>query len=324
LGSVGLTSHDPGQVRSVSSPAPSSLRPIFAVEHAAAFDVLPHCVALVDQTGVVVTTNTAWETARPDADPVTVPVGTDLIASLRSTDGPQAAVADHIADGIGRILDGRGISFAIQYQLVTPADLNEALWFLVMAEHRSEGGVAVTRTDTTVHHGVNEVLAELAFHDDLTGLPNRGLLLDRVRMALIRAQRLSLRPLIVFTDLDGFKDVNDRHGHDAGDAVLVETARRLTGAVREGDTCGRWGGDEFVLVVELGIGSDSGRLISRIERAMALPFPLPDGTEVSLGMSIGAVAAEGGERVDALIARADQAMYRAKRDRAGPVILDSL
>ena len=84
------------------------------------------------------------------------------------------------------------------------------------AESLPAGGLVVTRTDTTVHHGVNEVLAELAFHDDLTGLPNRGLVLDRIRMALIRAQRLGLQPLIVFTDLDGFKEVNDRYGHEVG------------------------------------------------------------------------------------------------------------
>ncbi len=146
-------------------------------------------------------------------------------------------------------------------------------------------------------------------------------MLDRIRMALIRAQRLGLRPLIVFTDLDGFKAVNDTHGHEVGDAVLVEAARRLDHAVREVDTCGRWGGDEFVLVVELGAESATEKVIDRLVRAFDAPFVLPDGSEVLVGLSIGATLADGRERVDALVDRADRAMYQAKRERSGPVLL---
>jgi diguanylate cyclase (GGDEF)-like protein len=98
---------------------------------------------------------------------------------------------------------------------------------------------------------VQEVLSDLAFHDSLTGLPNRALVLDRLRMAMIRGQRTLFMPAVVFIDLDGFKAINDELGHDAGDAVLQEVGQRLTRTVREHDTCGRWGGDEFVLVVEL-------------------------------------------------------------------------
>lgn len=297
-------------------PVAEHLRPRDAI-----FDLLPHAVALADGRGTVTATNQRWDRAAGDDDPVVAPVGADLIAHLRASHQPTSAVADHIADGVTRLLDGRGSSFEVQYQLLTPVDPTEARWFLVAAERLPAGGVVVTRTETTVHHGVNEVLAELAFHDDLTGLPNRGLLMDRIRMALIRAQRLDLRPLIVFTDLDGFKAINDEHGHDAGDAVLVEVARRLAHAVREGDTCGRWGGDEFVLVVELGTRSATDRVIERIARSVDAPFALPDGSTRTLGISIGAVVADGGERVDALIDRADRAMYQAKREQAGPVIV---
>ncbi|HXH59600.1 GGDEF domain-containing protein [Iamia sp.] len=299
-----------------SLPVAEHLRPRDAI-----FDLLPHGVALADERGTVTATNPRWDRAGGDDDPVVAPVGANLIAHLRSPHRPTSAVADHIADGVTRLLDGRGSSFEVQYELLAPLDPTEARWFLVAAERLPTGGVVITRTETTVHHGVNEVLAELAFHDDLTGLPNRGLLMDRMRMALIRAQRLDLRPLIVFTDLDGFKAVNDEHGHEAGDAVLVEMAGRLSHTVREGDTCGRWGGDEFVLVVELGTRSATDRVIERIARTVEAPFELPDGSTCTLGISIGAVVADGGERVDALIDRADRAMYRAKREQAGPVIV---
>ncbi len=287
---------------------------------AAVLDVLPHGVALTDGSGRVTATNRMWDVAARDRDPLIAPVGADLIAALRRQGRPPTAVAEHIADGLGRLLDGRGHSFQVQYQLPPRDELSEPRWFLLAAETLPGTGLVVTRTETTVHHGVNEVLAELAFHDDLTGLPNRGLLLDRLRMALIRAHRLDLRPLVLFADLDGFKAVNDVHGHDAGDEVLVEVARRLTRVVREGDTCGRWGGDEFVLVVELGQPDAATRVIQRVLDAMAAPFVLRDGSEHRIGLSIGAVVADGSERVETLIAAADQAMYRAKRDGRGPVV----
>jgi len=276
---------------------------------------------VVDDDGVVVATNRLWRQAEGHGDPIVRPVGAHLLERLRAAGPTPSAVAEHTADGLERLLDGRGHSFQVQYQLPPTDELSEPRWFLVSAETLAGVGLIVTRTETTVHHGVNEVLAELAFHDDLTGLPNRGLLLDRMRMALIRAQRLALRPLVVFGDLDGFKAVNDRAGHDAGDEVLVEAARRLTRAVREGDTCGRWGGDEFVLVVELGQAEAASKVIQRVVDAMAEPFVLRDGSTHRIGMSIGAVVADGTERVEALIASADQAMYQAKREGRGPVVV---
>ncbi|CAN5744791.1 sensor domain-containing diguanylate cyclase [soil metagenome] len=283
-------------------------------------DLLPHGVALTDARGKVVATNWLWEQGAADQDPLVAPLGRGLIEHLR--EGRPGPVADHIADGLTRLLDGRGSSFQVQYELEgSSADVGEARWFLVAAESTPGGGLVVTRTETTVHHGVNEVLAEMAFHDELTGLPNRGLVLDRIRMALIRAQRLGLQPLVVFGDLDGFKQINDSYGHEAGDAVLVDAARRLSGAVRAVDTCGRWGGDEFVLVIELGAGSAADTVIDRLQDAFDAPFPLPVGTTRRVGLSIGATLADGRDRVGTLVDRADRAMYQAKRSRTGTVVL---
>lgn len=305
-----------------STSTSSSTLPPHSLPESAVFDLLPHGVALTGPDGRVIAANWLWEGGASDDDPVLAPLGVDVLDHLRTSPRSASPVADHIADGITRLLDGRGSSFQVQYELTDTSDALESRWFLVAAESLPGGGVVITRTETTVHHGVNEVLAELAFHDDLTGLPNRGLVLDRIRMALIRSQRLGLSPLIVFTDLDGFKQINDRFGHEAGDAVLVDAAHRLTGAVREVDTCGRWGGDEFVLVIELGGSSAPHTVIDRLRAAFEEPFRLPDGSRQKIGLSIGAALAHPRERVDALVDRADRAMYQAKRDRSRPVLLD--
>ncbi len=297
-----------------SVPSPGNA-PVLAVD--GLVDALPHGLAVVDGDGTVVATNRRWDGAD---DGLTAPVGTALPTVLQAVDGDLAPVAEHVADGLARLLDGRGGSFQVQYHVAAADDSSEVRWFLLAAERLPRGGLVVTRTETTVHHSVNDVLVDLAFHDDLTGLPNRGLVLDRIRMALIRAQRLRLLPLVVFVDLDEFKAINDRHGHAAGDAVLVEAAKRLSAAVREGDTCGRWGGDEFVLVIELATTATAPPVLERLRRAFDPPVLLSDGTACPVTPSIGAVVADGSERVEALLHRADQAMYAAKRRRGSIVI----
>jgi diguanylate cyclase (GGDEF)-like protein/PAS domain S-box-containing protein len=104
--------------------------------------------------------------------------------------------------------------------------------------------------DITGVVAAEDALAHDALHDGLTGLPNRALLLDRLGAALIRSHREGREIAVFYCDLDGFKYVNDTAGHAAGDAVLIETARRLRGALRDGDTVARVGGDEFVLIIE--------------------------------------------------------------------------
>jgi diguanylate cyclase (GGDEF)-like protein/PAS domain S-box-containing protein len=157
--------------------------------------------------------------------------------------------------------------------------------------------------------------AEQALHDPLTGLANRTLLLDRIRLELARAGRAGGVALF-YLDVDDFKAINDRWGHDAGDEVLVRVARRLARTVRPGDTVGRIGGDEFVVVCG-GLESPDAlaEMRTRIQQAVARPLLLRDGTELvtaSVGMSVGKGVAD---EPEALIRRADEAMYEAKRGR---------
>ncbi|WP_187805438.1 diguanylate cyclase domain-containing protein [Aquipseudomonas alcaligenes] len=159
---------------------------------------------------------------------------------------------------------------------------------------------------------------QLAHHDALTGLPNRLVFEDRLRSALERARRSNLRVALVFIDLNGFKTINDTHGHVAGDQVLVATARRLKAALRESDSVARIGGDEFVVILE-GLAlerqlEEEARAIGeKILTALALPLA-DDSSQRRIDASLGIAAfPDHAPSMDRLIHLADQAMYEAKR-----------
>ncbi|MGQ0799691.1 MAG: 7TM diverse intracellular signaling domain-containing protein [Pseudomarimonas sp.] len=166
----------------------------------------------------------------------------------------------------------------------------------------------------------NEQLRELAMHDPLTGLANRAALYAHLDHALHRARRNGAALALLMIDLDGFKAINDRLGHEAGDRVLVEVAERLNRCARGGDLLARLGGDEFVLVAEAGHDSDAATLIG--ERLLyVLQAPIVLGAErASVGASIG-IAFGGDEPVDVndLLRAADRAMYAAKAAGRGAV-----
>jgi diguanylate cyclase (GGDEF)-like protein len=162
-------------------------------------------------------------------------------------------------------------------------------------------------------------LAHQALHDALTGLPNRGLLLDRLTQALTRLGRHASAVAVLFCDLDRFKVVNDSLGHTKGDLLLVDVARRLEGVLRAGDTAARFGGDEFVILCEDIAGAHQAIAIAeRVSAALTTPFVLGD-DEAFVRTSIGiAMATDPGARAEALLRDADAAMYRAK-ERGGGV-----
>ena len=159
-----------------------------------------------------------------------------------------------------------------------------------------------------------QVLESVAYHDGLTRLPNRHLLMDRLRQSLASAQRHGNRLALCFIDLDGFKQVNDQHGHEAGDHLLIEIARRLVAGVREVDTVARLGGDEFVLLLPNIEGSEGiEEILSRLLQAVTQPVAY-GAARLQVGMSIGiALYPDHADSSDGLIERADQAMYLAKR-----------
>ena len=162
-----------------------------------------------------------------------------------------------------------------------------------------------------------QAIEKMAFHDALTGLPNRALLSDRLTQAISAARRSGEHVAICFADLNGFKAVNDTHGHEAGDALLREIARRLTQVVRASDTAARLGGDEFVLALTpLGLVGEVDAILGRAADSINAPFVLDSGAQVQVSASFGVVIApEAGEDPQQLIALADAAMYDAKRAR---------
>ncbi len=167
-------------------------------------------------------------------------------------------------------------------------------------------------------------LAHQAMHDSLTGLANRALFMDRLRVAMDRAHRAGTGVAVLFLDVDNFKEINDTLGHDAGDRVLVGMAERLRTMLRPMDTVARFGGDEFTFLVEdLSDEREVVLIADRINRTANLPIPLEHG-RASISVSIG-IAIVSGQAVEpeAVIREADAAMYRAKqRGRGGYELFD--
>lgn len=163
-----------------------------------------------------------------------------------------------------------------------------------------------------------ERLAHLAYHDELTGLPNRSLFLDRLDRAVSLARRRGVQLAVQILDLDGFKRVNDAFGHEAGDLMLKAVAERLKSCVRDSDTVARWGGDEFALVLPVLDNAAAAREASfRVLTALRRPFYIA-GDEVSIRASIGiALFPEDGTGPTDLIRSADLAMYEVKRRNKG-------
>ena len=173
-------------------------------------------------------------------------------------------------------------------------------------------GWLVTVADVTERRRSERALRHRALYDQLTGLPNRYLLRDRLEMAAARQQRAGGHgTAVLFVDLDRFKAVNDTRGHAAGDQLLRQVATRLAAVVRGSDTVCRLGGDEFVVVCEDIDGSGAGAVVERVQAELRRPYDVAGGP-VEVGVSIG-VALSPPYPLEELVHLADLAMYRAKR-----------
>ncbi len=274
-------------------------------------------LALADLNGHYVRSNAAYAAllSRGPEDLVGVPLG----AVLHFEDARYQGELIEVVEGTRTSTAGEG-----RY---ARADGHETWVMHGVTVVRDEDGVsvwlAVSAQDITERKHAEDSLKELsaimterAIRDPLTGLANRALLEERLRAALARDARNGGQTGLLFLDLDGFKAINDRHGHAVGDDVLVAVASRLRHLVRPSDTVARLGGDEFVVLVE-GV-SDEGLtpLVQRLQAAVEEPVAV--GEELlTVGVSIGrAVSAGGVAEPNMLLAAADRSMYEIKHERA--------
>jgi len=217
--------------------------------------------------------------------------------------------------GLARRRTGRTDRYLVEYRC-PGGDLRQLQ--VIGAPLRGGDGIVtgsvIVVADETARCRAEAELTRLAVTDALTGLPNGAALHDRLGQALARRRRQQNVLAVLFLDLDGFKTVNDRFGHAAGDQVLREVAARLAAALRPGDTVSRLGGDEFVVVCdELPDPSEADEIANRLHAALAPTFTV-HGEQVRLRASVGVAVAATDQPVDPreLLHAADQAMYRAK------------
>lgn len=167
---------------------------------------------------------------------------------------------------------------------------------------------------------VEDQVEYMAYHDALTGLPNRALFLDRLKQAITVAEREKGRVVLMFADLDKFKPVNDQYGHHVGDSLLKAVAERISGCLRKSDSVARIGGDEFVILLpSVKTEEDASGIAEEIRQAMTLPFEIK-GLTLNISSSVGvAVYPDHADGEQELIKRADVAMYHASAEERNSV-----
>ncbi len=281
---------------------------------AAAFNRLSTCAVVLDGNGEILDSNESWR------------LFTHLNAGDVSTTGPgnnylevcdRSAVAGdedaaEVAAGLRQILNGERDRFDLEYPCPSPI---EDRWFLLQASAApvsAGSGVVVQHLDITAKKLAADALTALADNDALTGLPNRRSALRCLQEQIDSSAAEHSSVAVIFLDLDGFKEVNDSHGHHVGDELLVKVAIRLRRVLRAQDRLCRLGGDEFVLICP-GLSEQAAGLVAhRVRSVMAAPFQIDD-IEVVAGASVGVAVGTGHSSVEELIGTADAAMHLDKR-----------
>jgi len=231
-----------------------------------------------------------------------------------------------VDDALSRLLDDGEPASEVEYRIRTAAGTYRWMVTKSVSVPGADGTVARlvgSMTDVDERKRLEEQLRRDAHYDPLTGLPNRALFLDRLTRSILRTHRHpDYRFAVIFMDLDGFKVVNDSLGHQVGDELLIQVAKRLSSEVRVTDTVSRFGGDEFALLLE-DVNDVAGLpdVVRRLLSVMAVPVALNEGTRTVSAAAGIAVSASGYDSADEYLRDADTAMYRAKAQGPGSVVL---
>jgi diguanylate cyclase (GGDEF)-like protein/PAS domain S-box-containing protein len=279
-----------------------------------AFDNAPMGILLATPSGLVVDANPAFAAmlGRTTEDLYGWPV----LSFVHPDDA--SAAAEAYADLVeGRRMTRHETRLVREDGGVLPVQVTSS-WVEATPEGDPPHVVAIVE-DITERKALEAALVHRSLHDPLTGLPNRILFGDRLRHALERGHRERTPTCLLGIDLDGFKQINDEHGHPVGDQVLIAFAERLTSVLRASDTAARVGGDEFSIVCENSEREDAEALADRLRHTVTDPLRLSGGETIPLSMSIGISTVSGGtdpERAfDLLVREADDAMYADKAAR---------
>lgn len=274
------------------------------------FDALPLTAALLDAQGRVFMANAEWRgfSARNAGDGTRY-LGANYLDVCRAADDPEIR---KLADALEGLLRGEQDSVEREYPCHSP---EEKRWFSMRAIPIGEGSdrcVLVCHLDITARKLAEEEAWRRAAHDDLTGLLRRESFAQRLRQSIDRAERHGNSVAVFFLDLNGFKYLNDTHGHKAGDAYLRSIARRLGEQLRRADSLARWGGDELVFFAEDANAATVDCLRSRIAAVFAEPVVF-EGQSLLADTAVGvAVYPDDGQTADAVLGAADRAMYQDK------------
>ena len=266
------------------------------------FNAIPDLFFLMEVDGIIVDYHTG--------DEKNLYVSPHQFIGKRMTDLLPPEVVSKFQSHVEKILQQEGM-ITFEYELIMPHGLVH--FEARMSYLPKYNQIVLIIRDVSEQYKSAEIIRQQAYFDTLTSLPNRFLALDRLSQLLTEAERNNEKTAVLFLDLDDFKKINDSLGHEIGDKVLIQSAQRLKQVLREGDTVGRLGGDEFIVLLR-GISEHHDALVTteNLLKSFREPFVI-DGRELMLTLSIGvAISPENGLCASDLLRNADTAMYQAK------------
>jgi diguanylate cyclase (GGDEF)-like protein len=287
------------------------------LEAVALLDAIPGATAVVAIDGTIVAVNREWRAHAElnGGSPGTTGVGVNYLAVCRHSAAAGCYDASVVVDGLQAVLGGASVECDFEYPCPT-STANRWFQLRITQLAGSTKGALISHLDISRRKVAEQRLERRASEDALTGLANRTSFSKQIATALslhtLRAVRADVG--ILYIDLDGFKAVNDEHGHGAGDDVLLEVADRLRSAMRPRDTIARFGGDEFAVLIPRITRAVLSSLVDRLAEVLGREY-LVHGRPVAVGASVGSYLAARGEAPGDALERADAAMYEMKHLR---------